>query len=181
MKNTTLHLGFNWQSPLIGAIWGRGQLSAEYRALQYALANDSDGGKPAWFQFELDDVLRVLIWDLSSSPSSKELALKMSFSKLDAVATYDPSDLVQGSSATPLRDASNGEWYLSFNEVSRTSVPGEGPWGASSFVYAAGSFTFIKKSNYKLSYSLQVTKPDGGEALRVFLADPEVIVGSRGG
>jgi hypothetical protein len=183
MASYTLHLGFNWNSPIIGSTWGDGSTSGEYRFLQYALARQD--GAPAWFQFVKNDVLSVTIWDLSSAPSLKDLALSMSFSALEAgeVSTYAPGTLVTSGDARSLT-AGNGDPYLSFDSV--TGVVGAGgsggPWGASSFVYAAGSFTFAADASYKLSFLLRAAqaRSDGSPA-RLFVSDPEVIVGSRGG
>lgn len=180
MANYTLHLGFNWNSPLIGSIWGDGALSDEYRFLQYALANDAD--KPAWFQFKIGDVLSVMIWDLTSSPSVKDLMLSMSFAALEAgeTSTYDPGTLVTSSAAESLQ-SDDGHWYLRFTSVDGavTTSGTTGPWGDSRFVYTAGPLTFSANSNYKLAFSLRVVNPNNGNA-RVFISDPEVIVGSRG-
>ena len=180
MANYTLHLGFNWNSPLIGSIWGDKTISEEYRFLQYALADA--GGNPAWFQFQIGDVLSVKIWDLTSSPSTKDLMLSMSFAALEAgePSTYAPSTLVTSDAAESLQ-SDGGPWYLLFTSVSGAvnGTGSDGPWGESRFVYAAGPLTFSASSSYKLSFSLKAVSPGNGDA-RVFISDPEVIVGSRG-
>lgn len=186
MANFTLHLGFNWNSQLIGSIWGSASPSGEYRFLQYALA--APDGRAAWFQFAKGDVLSVMIWDLSSAPALRELALSMSFSALEVgpVTTYAPSELVTSGDAESLT-AADGNGYLSFNSITSAVSGGgggsQGPWGPSAFVYAAGSFTFAADASYKLSYLLRAAnaRSGGSEPARVFVSDPEVIVGSRGG
>ena len=184
MANYTLHLGFNWSSPTIGSIWSSGAALEDYRFLQYALAGSS--GLPAWFQFQVNDVLNIEIWDLSSAPGKSEAVpgLNMSFAPLDAgtTGTYDPSTLMdlQGNAsvATQLVNGQS-QAYLSFNNVVSASGTNS-PWGPCRGHYSTGSVAFKSEASYKLSFYLRVALSGGSSGPRSFLSDPEVIVGSRG-
>ncbi len=180
----TLNLAFNWNSPLIGSIWGNGNVPEPYRFLQYALAA-SDGETPAWFQFDETDQLSVTVWDQSPSPVQMALDLAMSLSYLDAPQTYDPSDYWEvGESVT--KSPENGQYYFTFTNITGgpTSKPSNSPWGPCRSKYAArvptptGFVTFTNKLRCKLSFRLKAAASGTGSAQQVYLSDPEVIVGS---
>lgn len=185
MANYTIHLGFNWNSPTIGSIWS--SESTDYRFLQYALAGAN--GSPAWFQFSVDDTFSVVIWDLSSlSPIPDAWSLSMSLAALDAGTpqTYVPSDLLGLSpDASEGSKSVNGqpENYFSFESISFSYGPdNRSPWGTCRGQSSSlGPVSFSAVASFKLSYSLQVTADnEGTRETRVFISDPEVIVGSRG-
>jgi hypothetical protein len=183
MANYTLHLGFDWNSPTIGSIW-TGTTNETYRFLQYAVADGNE--LPAWFQFQPDDVLNTVIWDLSTSVTAQmNVELSMSFGPLDAgtIQTYDPSSLVsfQGSVATTSHKTVNSlsESYLSFTNIVAASGKDSPPWGPCQGSYSVGSISFNAIASYKLSFYLKAS-PGGLITPRPYVSDPEVIVGSRG-
>jgi hypothetical protein len=180
----TLHLGFNWNSPLIGSIWGTGNVPEPYRFLQYALAA-GDGETPSWFQFDENDQLSVTVWDLSPSPVPMALDLAMSLSYCDAPQTYNPSDYWDvGQSVT--HSPENGQYYFTYTNISGgpTSTLSKSPWGDCYAKYTAtvptqtGFVTFTNNVRCKLSFRLKAVASGTGNALQVYLSDPEVIVGS---
>lgn len=179
MSAFTLHLGFNWNSPLIGSIWDTSP--SQYRFLQYALA---EGSVPAWFQFEADDVVAVVIWDLSSGDGAMTVGLSMSFGPLvvpastTKVASYNPTGLVSGST-TSVEHYSNDQPYLAFNSISQ-SKRSDCPWGAASASYDAGTITMSGDRRYKLSFLVRAVPSGGSGQSQSYLSDPEVIVGSGG-
>jgi hypothetical protein len=189
MSNFTLHLGFNWNSPEIGSFWGTSAINAALnnRFLQYALADER--GAPAWFQFAAGDGLAVELWDLSSPTTTPAgevvLALAMGFAPLEAgpQQAYDPMTLVdpQGA-AVPATLAVDGrrEPYLDFSAIS-SAAGKSGPWGACRGHYVAGAIALRSAADYKLSFSLRAALSGSGLTPRLFVSDPEVIVGSRGG
>lgn len=186
MSNFTLHLGFNWNSPAIGAFWSNAAIAENGRFLQYALSDQN--AAPAWFQFASNDAIAVDIWDLSSSSApigDLVLALSMAFSPLDANSgsAYVPSTLVdaQGTATQATQQVQgSAQPFLKFDAIS--SAQGKSsPWGACRGHYTAGSLKMSAASSYKLSFCLRVGLSGSGEPTRVFVSDPEVIVGSRGG
>ncbi len=183
MASYTLHLGFDWNSPIIGSIWGTSG-GTTYRFLQYALEGGSD---PAWFQFQLDDTLSIVIWDLTTTPVPGTPALDLAFSPLDltgdAASTLVPSTLVDCATAANAVTG-HGNNYLTFTSINTvtTAESAKGPWSDSRTTYTAGPLTFTTKdyTTYKLSFRLGFTARNGG-GTKIFISDPEVIVGSRGG
>ena len=189
MSNYTLHLGFNWGCPQIGSIWGK--QTTNHRFLQYALADTS--AKPWWFQFECQDTLSVVLWDLSAStapnPSRLVFDVRMSFGPLGATGTQPmtllPSTIVSFANVAietwPDVNQTDGmQSCLQFSSIS-TGTHSTCPWGNSRAHYNVSSpITFTAASSYKLSFYVQATDADTGEA-QTFLSDPEVIVGSQGG
>lgn len=183
MASYTLHLGFNWNSPLIGSFWAD---PGERRFLQYALADGS--GAPAWFRFAQDNSLAVELWDLTTTMRGAvdmTMVASMSFGPLDDSGgdqTYAPSTLVSswGSAeqATKLVDGKD-QPYLQLGDISSIGG-GDSPWGPARGHYSAGSFTFSAEASYKLSFFLRVAIA-GIQPPRDYLSDPEVIVGPRGG
>jgi hypothetical protein len=186
MADYTLHLGFRWGGPAIGAILGTGAaLPHDARFLQFALA--SAGGVAAWFQFQPQDTLSVKIWDLSSSsapaPSGFALGLDMSFGPLDGDGSYQtlsPGTLVTGEGQTITKSVGEGKTsaLFAFDDVSSTSDRGDCPWGSARRCYAAGRVTLTAADSYELGFILTVSYQG---ARQYFVADPEVIVGSAGG
>ena len=185
MADYTLHLGFRWSGPPIGAILGADPaLPHDARFLQLALADAS--GAPAWFQFEPQDTVSVKIWDLSSSsapgPSGFVLGLDMSFGPLDGNGTYHtlaPDTLVTGDGQSITKSVSDGKTstVFAFDDVVSTSDGGDCPWGSARRCYAAGRVTLTAADSFELAFiatvSYQGTK-------QYFVADPEVIVGPGG-
>jgi hypothetical protein len=182
MANYTLHLGFNWNSPLIGSIWSREGVNESYRFLQYALA--SDQGSPAWFQFSTGDTLSVVVWDTSTSPVAMGLDLAMGLSYLTASETYNPSlYLSLGGAATAQQASYNQQYYLEFSSLSGgpQKTPSTSPWGScSSWYQPGGPVTFTGAINCKLSFRLIAAPVGGASPAQVYISDPEVIVGSTG-
>jgi hypothetical protein len=182
MANYTLHLGFTWNSPPIGSIWTSTTVET-YRFLQYAVADGS--GAPAWFQFQQDDVLNILIWDLSTSVTAQmTVELSMSFGPLESGTTqaYDPSSLVsfQGSAAVSSHVVNGrSESYLGFSHIVPAPGKDSPTWGPCQGSYSAGSLSFTSVFNYKLSFYVKAS-PGAGITPRPYVSDPEVIVGSAG-
>ncbi len=185
MANYTLHLGYNWNSPTIGAIWTTE--SSTFRFLQYALANAS--GAPAWFQFQPGDDLYVQAWDLSSTaPIPSAWGLDMSLSPLDAgpTATYDPSTYLSFSSSTATVQSKTvggrTDSYLQFSSFGFQYGSYTSPWGRCRGQSSSlGPLSFQSPLSFKLSFSLSATASNGGDRItEVYLSDPEVIVGSEG-
>jgi hypothetical protein len=178
----TVHLGFNWNSPLIGSFWNSEGAATE-RFLQYAISTSS--GAPAWFQFAAGDSLSFEIWDLSSvqqQPGGPAFGMGVSFSPLEgSSSTIQPSDVVsaaQSVATTTSRVIDDRKQYgLQFASVV-SSAGGSCPWGTSVGHYRAGSIELTAQRSYKMSFYLKISY--AGEN-RVFISDPEVIVGSRGG
>jgi hypothetical protein len=183
MATYTLHLGFNWNSPLIGSFWAE---PISRRFLQYALA---DGGKaPAWFRFAEGDVIAVEIWDLTEGilgTGDMALAPSLAFTPLDEGTTtaYSPDALVSAwGNAEQATYLVNGKAqpYLSLSEVS--SIAGtSSPWGPARGHYGAGAFTVTAQLAYKMSFFLRVALAGTSGPPRDYVSDPEVIVGPRGG
>ncbi len=185
MASYKLHLGFDWNSPIIGSIWGSPGTTS-YRFLQYALEGASD---PAWFQFQVNDTVSIVMWDLTSEPVAGTPALDLAFSPLDAVGgaptTLAPSTLVDyGVGIATSASTDQGNNYLAFTSINTVtaSQPAQGPWSESRTTYNAGPLAFNTKeyTTYKVSFRLAFTARQTGET-KVFISDPEVIVGSRGG
>jgi hypothetical protein len=179
MANYTLHLGFDWNSPLIGSIWKPDALTESYRFLQYALADNK--GAPAWFQFYQGDTFSVIVWDLSSSPVSVNLTLEMAISETDAAETYNPTEYLTLTNVASVQKS--GQYYLSFpNPSGPQSSTLQGPWGTSTAWYSDAGLVTFKANNFtcKLSFRLSASPKSGGSD-QVYLSDPEVIVGSAGG
>jgi hypothetical protein len=178
----TVHLGFNWNSPTIGAFWSSKGPSDD-RFLQYELG--TSGQAPAWFHFVQNDSLTFELWDLSASrqePGGPAIGLALSFSPLDAGTsqTIAPVSLVSASAAAAVSTrqvAGRQESYLDFTSIVSTSG-GACPWGPSVGHYGAGTIELTAIQSYKMSFCL---KASYSGVARIFLSDPEVIVGSRGG
>lgn len=185
MADYTLHLGFRWNGPPIGAILGAGAaLPHDARFLQYALANA--GGAPAWFQFQSQDTMSVKIWDLSSTsepgPSGFAIGLDMSFGPLDGDGQYqtlDPGSLVSGDGETITKSVSGGKTSAVYelDEVAGTSNGGDCPWSNPRRCYAAGQVTLTTADSYELGFIVTVAYQG---TRQYFVADPEVIIGSGG-
>lgn len=185
MSTYTLHLGYDWNSPLIGSIWTGQPLNMRF--LQYALSTSS--GAPAWFRFQPNEPLNVMIWDLSSTsaPMPSTWSLRMALSPLDAgsstTVTYNPSSyMTYPDFASVQPDGAN--WYLQFlNNFTPDMEPSspQGPWGGSNRGHSKTfkPVSFTKSLNCKLSFWLSVTAPNAS-APEIFISDPEVIVGSTG-
>lgn len=180
MARYTLHLAFQWNSPQIGALWDADHVSP-HRFLQYALGDAN--GAPAWFELDADDVIDVLLWDLTPSSQVASVSLAMSFGPLiapadaTAIAAHDPADLVTLGDAMAVAYA-NGQPYLAFSGI-RGDKATESPWGRASQSWSAGSFTLSSESRYKLSFLVTAT-PASSAPAQTYLSDPEVIVGSTG-
>lgn len=178
----TVHLGFNWNSPLIGAFWSS-KGPSEDRFLQYELG--TSGEAPAWFHFLQNDSLTFELWDLSTArqePGGPAIGLALSFAPLDAGTsqTIAPSSLVDASAAAVVSTREvidRQESYLSFSTIVSASG-GTCPWGRSVGHYSAGTIELTATQSYKMSFCL---KASYSGVARIFLSDPEVIVGSRGG
>lgn len=174
-----LHLGFNWNSPTIGWIWDPGA-SSSYRFLQYALARAD--GTAAWFQFTAEDTLRVKIWDLSpsSAPQLSSFAVNLSLSPLDDTGpaqSYTPSDYLtfDGANAVSLLDGTNPYLALVTHQFTYDGLPSP-PWGtARGSSTVLGPVTFSAAAQLKLSFYLKI---HCGSDSKVFISDPETIVGS---
>lgn len=186
MAQYTLHLGFRWNGPPIGAILGAGAaLPHDARFLQFALANA--GGAAVWFQFQPQDAISFKIWDLSSTsapgPSGFALGLDLSFGPLDGDGSYqtiDPGSLVAGDGKSTTRSVSDGKTstVFTFNDIASTGDSGDCPWGSARRCYAAGQVTLIAAESYELGFILTASYQG---TRQYFVADPEVIVGSAGG
>jgi hypothetical protein len=191
VANYILYLGFDWNSPPIGSIWATE--GTDYRFLQYALANDA--GAPAWFRFAAGDTFTVVVCDLSESAPVPvpEIGLSMSISALDPVAsgsqTYEPATMLTlppSVRAGSTNVSGRTEYYFTFSAVELAYGPGVTcpPWGPcrGTSTNTLGPVTFSRdNSSFKLSYRLEATRTYGGDReSRVFVSDPEVIVGSRG-
>ena len=191
MANYILYLGFDWNSPPIGSIWATE--GTDYRFLQYALADAA--GAPAWFRFAQGDTFTVVVCDLSAPAASPalEIGLSMSISALETVAsgsqTYEPSTrltLPPSVRASSTNVDGRTEYYFTFPAVELAYGPGNTcpPWGPcrGTSTNTLGPVTFSQdNTSFKLSYRLEATRNlDGARESRVFVSDPEVIVGSRG-
>jgi hypothetical protein len=186
MADYTLHLGFRWDGPPIGSILGAGPaLPHDARFLQYALA--SSGGAPAWFQFQPQDTITVKIWDLSSSsapgPAGLVVGLSMSFGPLDGGDTYttiDPYTLVASDGDTSTQSVNHDDkvsTVLDFDAIVPSSDAGDCPWGSARRCDAAGKVSLSAQASYEIGFIVTVAYQG---ARQVFVADPEVIVGSGG-
>jgi hypothetical protein len=191
MASYYLHLGFNWDSPTIGSVWNMisSPENTEYRFLQYGVSDLTD--LPTWFQFHEDDTLEVRIWDLtprsSQAPHVLYCDLNMSLGALEVggAKTYDPSSLLtmDGDVVVQTKSVNDAEnYYADFPRVymSYDSAFESPPWGSCRGKGSSrGKLTFKAVSRFKLSLYLKgvIQNADDG---RVFLSDPEVIVGSRG-
>ena len=182
MANYTLHLGYRWDGPLIGALWSKS--STDYRYLNYALASST--GAPAWFQFALQDNLYVQLWDLSStsSPIPSAWILSMSLGSLTASTTYLPSSYLNLNGAAlqdpaPPPNGGSGS-YFQLNDVGVSYGRVTGPWGSCrGSSQPIGPVSFIADLSCELSFCLQVTvNLDGDPTTQVYVSDPETIVGS---
>lgn len=185
MADYTLHLGFRWDGPPIGAILGAGPaLPQDARFLQLALADA--GGAPAWFRFQPQDTVHVKIWDLSSAsapdPDHLALGLSMSFGPLDGSSPYTtlaPSTLVahDGDTSTQYTEGTGKpDQVLVFDDI--TPASGDGcPWDGARKCHDAGQITLTADASYEVGFI--VTAGYQGDR-QVFVADPEVIVGSGG-
>lgn len=181
MANYTLHLGFDWNSPLIGSIWKPGVLTESYRFLQYALADNK--ASPAWFQFCQGDTFSVIVWDLSSSPVPMTLTLDMAISETDAAETLNPTEYLTLTNVNALQNSKDAQYYLSFpNPSGPQSSSLQGPWGTSTAWYSDAGLVTFKANNFtcKLSFRLTAAPRSGGSPAQVYISDPEVIVGSTG-
>ena len=194
MANTTLHLGLDWHGSLIGTFWGSYRASADSCFLQYALADAS--GAPAWFRFTTGDVMSVVLWDLTKNPPPADpgnpkvpwsllLSVGLGFEPLDgaSASTLNPSTLVSASNGQVATQAQQGQLYLQLSASTMTTVPPgvSCPWGDAIGHYSAGTITFTTAASFKLSYYVSAAPPGGYYAPQIYLSDPEVIVGSRGG
>jgi hypothetical protein len=187
MADYTLHLGFRWEGPPIGSILGAGPaLPQDARFLQYALANAS--GAAAWFQFQPQDTVHVKIWDMSSTsapgPAGLALGLSMSFGPLDGggdeYSTLDPLTLVAGDGHVTTKSVDDGDkasTVFVFDTIVPSSNAGDCPWGSARACFAAGEVTMTAAASYEIGFI--VTASYQGTR-QVFVADPEVIVGSGG-
>ncbi|HEX4417452.1 MAG TPA: hypothetical protein VH165_06105 [Kofleriaceae bacterium] len=180
MAKWYVHLGFQWGSPLIGSVWNLGHESDEYRFLQYALSQDQAGHTPAWFNFQVGDVLYFFIWNLGqpSSPPTPS-TFNLGFSYLDSAATYDPSTFVNlpNPDAWSEQQTANGSSYLQ-NKSFSDSAPSNCPWGSYGSSYTVtGAVQFQASVTGKLSFYLEV---DSGSDSQTFISDPEVIIGPNG-
>jgi len=177
----TLHLGFNWNSPPIGSIWGTPMPGTCF--LQYALTDDT--GASHLFKFAETDELAVIVWDLSSSPVQMSLQLSMSLSYLEASETYDPSSYLDVGGDKAVGEK-NAQYYFTFASVTGgpQGTSSTSPWGPCTSWYSArvltktGNVTFASPITCKLSFRLNGSPSGGGSEPLVFLSDPEVIVGS---
>jgi hypothetical protein len=188
MADYTLHLGFRWDGPTIGSILGTGPaLPHDARFLQYALATAD--GAAAWFQFQPQDTVHVLIWDLSSTsaPNAAELAvgLSMSFGPIDvddggdgSYTTIDPDTLVAGDDISTQSQEYDGKssTVLVFDDIVPSSDDGC-PWGSARRCYAAGDVTLTAEASYEVGFIVTVAYQGNSQ---IFVSDPEVIVGSGG-
>ena len=185
MADYTLHLGFRWEGPPIGSILGAGPaLPQDARFLQYALANAS--GTAAWFQFQPQDTVHVKIWDMSSTsapnPAQLVLGLSMSFGPLDGDGQYttiDPLTLVTGDGhiTTMSVDGDKDSTVLVFDAIEPSSNAGNCPWGSARKCSTAGKVTLTASTSYEIGFILTASYQGNRQ---VFVADPEVIVGSGG-
>ena len=184
MASYTLHLGLDWNGAPIGTFWASGDDHAgTYRFLQYALASAT--GAPAWFHFTAGDTSSVELWDLTPAPPrdwALALSVALSFSALEATSaqTLDPRTLVSFAGVAAVsNDDAPSQLFLQLSSVN--SAPGGScPWGASAGHYAAGAVTFTSAATYKVSFCVRAAPQGGAEPPRIFVSDPEVIVGSRG-
>jgi len=180
MSTYTIHLGFNTNSPLIGSIWDTGNGNQNYYFLQYAVAHGepSNPGGAAQFKFKTGDAIYVVVWDLSSSPVPMDCILDMALSSLDAPPqTYDPSSYMSLGNVASATDTS--PYYLQFSLFVPKNTSESSPWGpCSSWYTSTGSISFTAKINCKLSFRLSAEPSGGGGSKRVYITDPEVIVGS---
>lgn len=182
MANYTLHLGYHWNGPLIGALWSA--TPTAYRYLTYALADAS--GNPAWFQFQPDDNLYVRLWDLSPprAPHPSAWVLDMSLGSLTSAATYDPTAYLNlNGCATvnpqpPPNGSASSYFQLGTLSVSYGSSSGC-PWGAARGSSApVGPITFLLDLQCELSFGLEVTAViDGDRISQIFVSDPETRIG----
>jgi hypothetical protein len=209
MADYTIHLGYNLESPTIGAVWadstaalGSALADKGYRFLQYALGLGrgvgTDGtATPAWFtSFQDGDNLYFQIWDLSATPSAipSGWSPRLSLSALAAATTYDPASYLTYSSSVAVQSSEIvndvQSYYLGLTSVSLAwsrDSGFQGPWGpCRGQSQLIGPLTFqlpggTTQLQCKLSFYLQTTISNGGDRIDdVFLGDPEVIVGSTG-
>ncbi|HWO26777.1 MAG TPA: hypothetical protein VNO30_48945 [Kofleriaceae bacterium] len=209
MADYTIHLGYNLQSPTIGAVWaeadaplGSALADKGYQFLQYALGSGQGVGTdgtapPAWFtSFQDGDNLYVQLWDLSTAANAipSSWTPKLSLSALAAATTYDPSVYLTYSSSTAVRsservnDVQND--YLELLSISFEWKPSSGflgPWGlCRGQSQLMGPLTWrlpdgTTPLQCKLSFYLETVISNNGDRIPdVFLGDPEVIVGSMG-
>lgn len=180
MQNFTLNLGLNWDSPLIGSVWGTE--STVYRSLQYALADSA--GNPRWFNFKKGDLLSVVLWNLTSTGTAlASTSLEMSLGNLNEgnPPTLNPTSVMGLNPDVTAKSRTVGGqtlWYLQFPDAEWSSGTPQGPWGPCTGKSSLpGPLTFTAVTSFKLSFYL--TAMNGGVS-RGFLSDPEVIVGSGG-
>lgn len=180
--NYTLHLGFNWNSPTVGALWGG--TDTGYRFLQYALADDNTHSQ--FFTFNENDTFSVVIWNLSSEalPSDSVGQLNISLSSLVAPAqTYKPTDYLD------LPDSAHqsnlgANYYFQFPTIFFGNPVAGCPWGTAQQVSTGqlGPMKFsIDNARFKLSFKLTIScTVNSNTETHVYISDPEVIVGSMG-
>lgn len=188
MATYTLHLGFDLASQPIGTFWGGTASSTQY-FLQYALAGSS--GQPAWFHFNAGDNLEVLLWDLSPTPTAMSVTCDLGFAPLEgSQQALSPSTLITFPSGLASVSSKDSQPYLRYTSIGTPASPPSQacPWSGNAVPYAplsssasnpSTAITFSAATSYKLSFYVRAA-PFGGAAAKVFLSDPEVIVGSRG-
>ena len=187
MANYYIHLGFDWNSYLIGSVWG--STSGTNRWLQYALTTNPSG--PAWgpalFQFEPNDTLSFRIWCLTSL-SNYTVTGNVAMNALESdpatgiVEKYTSrSGLVDATKSASLVWEPGGAWLDLTANMAASSAPS--PWGRSAgySTNTIGPMTLLNPNspadpfNYKLNFELSVT---GAAGTRVFISDPETRIGS---
>lgn len=196
MANYYVHLGFDWNSYKIGTVWGAAT-SDDY-FLQYALTkNDQAPWEPALFRFRPGDDLSFRFWDLTHpavNVDTVQLSAKVGFNSLRG-AIYDRTN-------NPIVHVS-GVDYFDWGEFTnnRTSAPkpcvqvfggpgfdipyklieAESPWGpARTCDFYRGPMGILNPGSalfpFKMSFFVGVSYD--GQERRVFIADPETIIGS---
>jgi hypothetical protein len=183
-----VHLGFQPDSAYIGQVWdnifGTSIASKTYHFLQYALAKNSSGQDPAWFNFQTGDQLYFFIWNLGSSSSWSPRVLSMCCSDINSAVPYDSSTylkMIQNSNdhGTPKWSFMSSK-YVSTQGFEPPYMSSKCPWGPATTPcqMTAGGVEFQESVTCKLSFFL-VTE-DTSQNTQAFISDPEVIVGSKG-
>lgn len=202
MANYYVHLGFDWHSYKIGTVWGTAASNNYF--LQYALTKNKQAPwEPALFRFQPGDELRFRFWDLSDPPSSAEAVQLKAWVGLNTL-----SGEIYNGPENPVVDVSGVDDNFTWDQFTNheTSAPRpcvrvmggshndnpiyynltkdlvESPWRPARAckdylgpmrIKNPGSAAFP----FKMSFFVDVRYGDQEER-RVFIADPETIIGS---
>lgn len=181
MADYTLHLGFDWNSPRIGTLFG--ESSSQARFLHFELQS-SDGQAASFTEFMVDDNLYIQVHCMSGAESEMKLELvTIAFGPLDvdgseSFTTITPGQIVLG--GTPAEVDGQAVLQLSAEPAPLTTSP----WGTpqKSWVTRPPFVTFLGSASslgrFEMGFWINVQSQ--GSVSRIFTGDPEVIVGSGG-